>query len=429
MQLFNFISLKKKQEKKKAQKHAQERVYLDYAASTPLGGRAKRALLDTLSLHGNPSAIYKEGVEAQNLVKAARTTIARIINCKSHELYFTSTGTESITLAISGAVEYYHASISKLFQEKTLPHIITTQIEHSAVLELLRHLELTKKITVTYLPVTQDGLVTVRSISEALTDATILVACMYANNEIGTIQPVKEIGRMLAQYREKKYINTPHGIETSYPLFYVDACQAANYLPLDAKRLHADMMTVNSSKVYGPKGIALLYKREGVMILPTTFGGGQERGLRSGTEAVPLIHAFAEALEEAQELRITESERLLKLRVYTTDLLQREIPSIVFYGTYAKDMRLVNNINCGVPYTTSEEMILRLDAAGFSVSHKSACASRESDGSYVLLALGATEEESLQNIRITLGRDTTEKDIYAFVQAMKMIVAKYAGSM
>jgi cysteine desulfurase len=212
-------------------------------------------------------------------------------------------------------------------------------------------------------------------------------------------------------------------------------------------------MTVNSSKVYGPKGSALLYKREGIMIAPVTYGGGQERELRSGTEAVPLHYSFGSALQEAVDMRDTESARLRALRDEAVELLRKEIPSIIFYGAFEgkskeqrvtnkevskttnpphssfltphSTLRLPNNINCRVPGISSEEMILRLDAKGFSVSHKSACASMETEGSYVVMALGATEEEAQENIRISMGRSTTKHDLQLLVEAMKEIVEKY----
>jgi cysteine desulfurase len=243
---------------------------------------------------------------------------------------------------------------------------------------------------------------------------------MYANNEIGTIQKVKEIGRAIEEW--KKENDRSH---KDYPYFHTDACQAANYCNLDVVRLRAHLMTVNSSKVYGPKGAALFYKREGIRIEPVVYGGGQERVLRSGTEDVAGVYAFAVALEESQKIKEKEVERLLVLRAYCYEMLKKEIPDIVFYGSFEKDERLPNNINARVPGISSEEMILRLDAEGISVSHKSACASAEGNGSYVIEALGGTEEEALENIRITFGRDTRKADIDKLVVAMKKISTKY----
>jgi cysteine desulfurase len=278
----------------------------------------------------------------------------------------------------------------------------------------------------------ESGIVHLNDIREALTLETILVSVMYANNEIGTLQPVKEIGRTLEEWKKKEGLS-----HTSYPYFHVDACQAANYCNLDVVRLRAHLMTVNSSKVYGPKGVALLYRREGIKVSEIVYGGGQERGLRSGTENVAGVYAFGEALKEAHELKESESKRLRDLRNTLIQNLTQEIPGIVFYGAMdvydshtevkklKEERRLPNNINCRVKGISSEEMILRLDAQGFAVSHKSACASRETDGSYVVMALGATEEEAMENIRISFGRSTRKQDLTALVSVMKTIAAKY----
>ncbi len=409
-----------------------KRVYLDNAGATPIGARAKRAHLESLSLYGNPSGIHKEGVEAGVLLDKARALCATALNTHAYEIYFTGTGTESCNLAVLGTYEGYRLQNTDNREQKT-PHVITSSIEHPAVLEPIHDLEKKGLVTVSYLPVYDNGIVKVKDIREALTENTILVSVMYANNEIGTLQPVKEIGRMIEEW--KKENGRAH---TAYPYFHIDACQAANYCNLDVVRLRAHLMTVNSSKVYGPKGTALLYKREGIHLIPTVDGGGQERGLRSGTENVAAAYSFGIALTEAQEMSAAESKRLRELRDYCKDKLQKIIPSIVFYGEWDEyfredneerrtknELRLPNNINCRVPGISSEEMILRLDAKGFAVSHKSACASRETDGSYVVMALGVSEEDAMENIRISLGRNTTQKDLDGLVVAMQEIQSKY----
>lgn len=407
------------------------RVYLDNAGATELGGRAKHALLDAFSVYGNPSGIHKEGVEAGVLLDKARALCATVLNAHAYEIYFTGSGTESCNLAVFGTYQGFTTTYN--LQPTTLPHIVTSLIEHPAVLEPIHLLEKKGLVTVTYLPVYQDGIVKVKDIREALTENTILVSVMYANNEIGTLQPVKEIGRAIEEWKKEQ--GRTH---TAYPYFHIDACQATNYCNLDVVRLRAHLMTVNSSKIYGPKGIALLYKREGIHIMPIGLGGGQERGLRSGTEAVALAYSFGVALTEAHELQEKESVRLRALRDDVVKTLKEEIPSIIFYGSFDEyrlhatrytlhaEHRLPNNINCRIPGISSEEMILRLDTHGFAVSHKSACASRETDGSYVLMALGVSEQEAMENIRISLGRKTTKKDLNSLVEAMKEIENKYA---
>lgn len=387
------------------------RVYLDNAGSTPMSTASKNALFDALSFFGNASAIHKEGDQASHALQKARNQIATTLNAHSYEILFASTGTESCNMAILGTVE--------AAKEIALPHVITSVIEHPAVLEPIRELEKKGKIRVTYVPVYENGIVKVKDVREALCEDTVLVSVMYANNEIGTIQPVKEIGRAIDEWKREQ-----DRTFTSYPYFHVDACQAGNYLNLDVLRLKCHLMTINSSKVYGPKGVAALYKREGIKLDPITFGGGQERGLRSGTESIALAVAFAEALKESTEMKEKESERLTALRDYFFEAIVKEIPDVTIYGD-RKD-RLPNNINIRIPGIPSDEMILRLDTKGFAVSHKSACASQETDGSYVVQALGATELESLENVRITLGRDTKKSDLKALMAAIKEIKAKFS---
>lgn len=408
---------------------------MDYAGATPVSAVAEAALLHSLSVYGNASAIHREGVEAGLLLDKARTHCARVLNAHAYEIYFVSSGTESCNMAVLGTYEGY---IKQVENKNVIPHIITSSIEHPAVLEPIRMLEKKGLVRVTYLPVYTDGVIKVSDLHDALCEDTLLVSVMYANNEIGTLQPVKEIGRIIEEW--KKETGRTH---TEYPYFHTDACQAANYCNLDVVRLRAHLMTVNSSKVYGPKGAALLYVREGIRLAPSSFGGGQERQLRSGTEAVPLVYSFGVALLEAKELQEKEVARLEVLNDFCKKELEKAIPTVQFYGIFDEPSyvgtkeegkeyvharrvhRLPNNINCAIPGITSEEMILRLDALGFAVSHKSACASRESDGSYVILALGYTEKEALENIRITFGRDTTRKDIERLISAMKTIADKY----
>ena len=409
------------------------RVYLDNAGATEIGGRAKRALVESLAVFGNPSGIHAEGAKAGVLLDKARALCATAINAHAYEVYFMSSGTESCNLAIFGTYSAFAESQELKANSCPLPHMIVSSVEHPTILEPVKVLEKEGKIRVTYLPVYEDGIVKVKDIVDVLTPETILVSVMYANNEIGTIQPVKEIGRAIDEWKRSQGLTF-----TSYPYFHTDACQAANYCNLDVLRLKAHLMTVNSSKVYGPKGAALLYKREGIKLASVTQGGGQERTLRSGTENVAGAYAFGVALEEAIALRDSESARLRTLRDETVEMLTHTIPSIVFYGAFDEyfvtkdeskkiksELRLPNNINCRVPGISSEEMILRLDAKGFAVSHKSACASMETEGSYVVMALGATEDEAMENIRISMGRSTTKRDMERLVEAIKEIASKY----
>lgn len=420
------------------------RVYLDNAGATEVGVCALHALLEALNTYGNPSGIHHEGADASQLLDTARARCATELNAHAYEVYFVGSGTESCNLAVLGVYEGYKRQTTEE-RGQTIPHIITSAIEHPAVLEPVKWLEKNGKVSVTYLPVYTNGIVKVHDLREALRDETILVSVMYANNEIGTLQPVKEIGRAIDEWKREQGRTF-----TAYPYFHTDACQAANYCNLDVLRLKCHLMTVNSSKIYGPKGIALLYKREGIRVSPSSYGGGQERELRSGTENVAGAYAFSGALKEACDMREEEHARMRVLQSETVEMMKQEIPGIIFYGAFdttlpegflslheatkgrdtrrvTKEMkRLPNNINCRVPGISSEEMILRLDAHGFAVSHKSACASMETDGSYVIQALGASTQEALENIRISMGRSTTKSDMEKLVMVMKEISVKYS---
>lgn len=388
----------------------QKRIYLDNAGATPVSKRAADKLVEVLSVFGNPSAIHAEGDQASQFLQKARNTVATLLNVHSYEISFVGTGTESCNLAILGTV----ARIESI----PMPHVITSSIEHPAVLEPIKDLERRGRVRVTYLPVYDNGIVKVKDIREALGEDTVLISIMYANNEVGTIQPIKEIGRAIEEWKREKERSF-----TSYPYFHVDACQAVNYLNMDVLRMKAHLVTINSSKVYGPKGVAALYKREGTTIGHIVHGGGQERNLRSGTESVALASSFAEALAETGEIKEKETARLSILRDYFFEKVMTEIPDVTIYGDRVE--RLPNNINIRVPGIPSDEMIVRLDTKGFAVSHKSACASSETDGSYVLQALGATVGESLENIRISLGRDTAKEDLDGLIAAMKEIQSKF----
>lgn len=404
------------------------RAYLDFAGATPVSEKAKAEMIRSLSVFGNPSGIYKEGVEAKKELENSRKKIANILNARAHEIYFTGTGTESCNLAVVGTYLNWKKENEHI---NVLPHIIISSIEHPAVMEVVNYLVINNLANVTYLPVYENGLVKVEDVRKSLTPQTILVSVMYANNEIGTVQPIKEIGRMLEEVKslkskvESESTSARYTLHaTRYPIFHTDACQAPNYLNLDCFRLKADMMTVNSSKVYGPKGIALLYKKENVKLEPVILGGGQERNLRSGTESVTLINSFAVALEESVEMQEKESSRLKIIRDKFKNELTNKIPETKFYGDFTD--RLPNNINFRVAGIPSDEMIIRLSEKGFAVSHKSTCASSVDDASYVIRALGATVEEAKENIRVTMGRETTEGDMSRLIDAIVEIKNKYA---
>lgn len=396
-----------------------KRIYLDHAGATEMSARAKRALIESLENYGNPSALYEEGVTSKRALASAKKEIANVLSCQAHELYITGTGTESVTLALMGVLHFWEEkNKSRTTGKGILPHIITTEIEHPAVRELCKRFEKEKRVRVTYLSVDRHGLITKEQVKEALSPETILVTIMQVNNEVGSIMPIKEIGRMISLSKKEK--------KSEYPYFHTDACQAVNYLSVDVHSLRVDLMTINSSKIYGPKGIGLLYKNEKCHVSPVIVGGGQERGLRSGTEAVALVTSFAEAMKETRELRDSERERLFELVLFTKGLLETVLPAITFYASFKKEERIANNLNFRLPGIQSDEMIVRLDSLGFAVSHKSACASEDESMSYVIKALGAKDNEATENIRVTLGRTTTKEDMKKFVGAVTSIYQKYS---
>jgi len=383
------------------------KVYLDHAATTPTDPRVAKTMLPYLSkVYGNAGSLHQSGRKALSTIFQARKIIARILNCKPEEIIFTGSGTESDNLAILGA-----ARANKNFGN----HIITSNIEHHAVLYPCEQLE-KEGFKVTFSKVDKDGLLLLDSFKEAINDQTILVSVMYANNEIGTIQPIEKIGAIIKGVRverEKRGIKTPI-------LFHTDACQAAGYLDLDVQKLGVDFLTLNGSKIYGPKGTGVLYIRIGVKIEPIIFGGGQESGKRSGTENTPGIVGLAKALEISQKLRKKESWREERLRDYFIKQILKNISKVVLNGHPRE--RLPNNVNISILDIEGEAMLLWLDKYGIFVSTGSACDSQSLEPSHVILALGRPYEYANGNLRFTLGRKTTKKDIDYVLKVLPKIV-------
>jgi cysteine desulfurase len=286
-------------------------IYLDHAAATPLDPMVLEAMQPYFSdVFGNPSSFHSLGKQAKDDVTMARQSIATFLNAHEDEIIFTSGGTESDNLAVMGVPRYVG----------NMPHVITSAIEHHAVLEPLIHMQRKNEIELSIVPVDRAGKVDVTEVMAAVKSNTVLISIMMANNEIGTIQPLAEIGRELLKYRKE------HG--TVHPYFHTDACQATGYLEMDVEKLHVDLLTLNGSKVYGPKGIGALFMRRGVKVQPMFIGGGQERNVRSGTENVPGIIGLAKALELAHTNRVQESERLTVLRDRLTEGLMN-IPKTI----------------------------------------------------------------------------------------------------
>ena len=398
---------------------------MDYAAATPVDSRVVTIMEKYQSQEfGNPSSIHSLGLLARRAVEDSRKKVAAVLNCRPGEIIFTSGGTEGDNLAIFGLAKnrklLFPLTVNKgdSFQ-KQLPvfgHIITTEIEHHAILSPCRALE-TEGFEVTYLPVSPDGFVDPDDVKKAIRPDTFLVSIMYANNEIGTIQPISEIAKVIRRLRTS----------THYPLFHIDACQAPGALPLNVAKLGVDLMTISGAKIYGPKGVGVLYIKEGTQICPITFGGGQERGFRSGTENVSAIIGMAEALVLVEKGREKESFRLTQLRNYFAASIVKGIPGSEINGyldTKCPSKRLPNNLNIFIPGIDNEQLVIELDAVDVAVSMGSACDSNETTGSHVIFALYHDPKRNKGSIRFTLGKSTTKKDVDYVLKNLPEIVAR-----
>jgi len=378
-------------------------IYLDYAATTYIDPIVLNKMLPYLKENfGNPSSLYSIGRQAKTGIEYARVSIAKILGASSQEIIFTGSGTESDNLAIFG--------VAKFYQNKG-KHIIVSKIEHKAVLEAAKKLE-KEGFEIIYLDVDSKGLVNLSELKKSLRPDTILVSVMYANNEIGTIQPIAKISEIIREFKKENLL----------PLFHTDACQAAGALTLNVKKLGVDLLTINGSKIYGPKGVGCLYKAKDIKLDPIIVGGGQENNLRAGTENVALIVGFGEALKLAEKLRLRESRRLKKLRDYLIKRILKIVSHSQLNGHPEK--RLPNNINISIASIEGEALVLMLDKYGISASTGSACTSNSLDPSHVLLATGLAPELAHGSLRLTLGRKTTKMDIDYVLKILPEIIYK-----
>lgn len=380
-------------------------IYLDHAATTYCDPEVVKAMLPYFSdNYGNPSSLYHIGREANTVLSNSRKTIAKIINALPENIIFTGGGSESDNLAIYG-IAHAHENKGK--------HIITSTIEHHAILHPLADLQ-KQGWEITYLKVDAQGFVNVDELAKAIRPDTVLVSVMYANNEVGTIEPIADIGREIIKYRKEH--------SSLYPYFHTDACQAAGYLNLDVEKSHVDLMTVNGSKIYGPKGVGMLYVRRGVRLKPLIIGGGQERRMRAGTENVPAIVGFAKAFELAHYQIEAETLRVSALTAYFWHELQSKIPNIKLNGPELDNQRLPNNLNVTFVGVEGEAMLLYLDEYGIMCSTGSACTSESLDPSHVLLAMGLSNKDSHGSLRFTLGHCNTKKDFEYIIKYLPDIV-------
>ena len=373
-------------------------IYLDNAATTKTAPEVVDAMLPYFSeYYGNASTIYSLGAESKKAMDHARQTIADSLGAKPEEIYFTAGGSESDNWALKATAEAY-ASKGK--------HIITTKIEHHAILHTCEYLE-KRGFEITYLNVDRDGLISLDELKAAIRPDTILISVMFANNEIGTIEPIAEIGEIAKE----------HGV-----LFHTDAVQAYAQVPINVDEMHIDMLSASGHKLNGPKGIGFLYIRKGVKIRSFVHGGAQERSRRAGTENIPGIVGLGAAVERAMRIMDTKTRKEIELRDYLIGRLENEIPHCWLNGHRTK--RLPNNINFSFLFIEGESMLIMLDMKGICASSGSACTSGSLDPSHVLLAIGLKHEEAHGSLRLTLSEDSTKEEMDIVAEEVKTIVQR-----
>ncbi|MCD6448298.1 MAG: cysteine desulfurase NifS [Thermoplasmata archaeon] len=369
------------------------KVYLDHAATTPVAKEVLEAMIPFFSeKFGNASSLHAYGREARKALEESREKVAKLINAEPEEIIFTGSGTESDNLAIKG-IAFLHRK----------GHIITSSIEHPAVLETCHYLQ-RKGFEVTFLPVDKYGLIDIDELEEAIREDTILISIMHANNEIGTIEPIEEIGKIA---RKNNII------------FHTDAVQSVGKIEVDVKKINVDLLSMSSHKIHGPKGVGALYIRKGVKIEPVLHGGGHEKGLRSSTENIAGIVGFAKACEIAGSRMEKDAEKMMKLR----DKIIKEVLKIEeTYLTGHPTKRLPNHASFYFRGIEGESLVLMLDSKGIATSTGSACSSKKLQPSHVLLATGIKPEDAHGSLRVTLGRENTEEEIDYFLGVLPQIV-------
>lgn len=375
-----------------------QNLYFDHAATTAVKEEVLKEMIPYFSIeYGNASAMYGIGRNAKRAIEEARERVAKVINCKPKEIYFTSCGSESDNLAIKG--------IAYANREKG-NHIITTKIEHHAVIDSCKTLE-QEGFNITYLNVNSNGIIDLNELESAITNKTILISVMFANNEIGSIQPIEEIGRIAKK----------HNI-----LFHTDSVQAVGNVKIDVKEMNIDLLSMSAHKFYGPKGIGALYKREGINCKKIQDGGHQEKNLRAGTENVAGIVGLGKAIELANENLEEYNNKLRNLRDYFIKQVEQKIPYIKINGDRIK--RLPGNSNISFRFIDGEALLLKLDAVGICASSGSACNTGVAQPSHVLMAIGLEDELANGTLRITFGHENTKEEVDYLVDNLERIVKR-----
>lgn len=394
-------------------------IYLDHAAATSVDPQVLKAMQPYWSQEfANPSALYQSGLKAKQAVNCARSDMANILKCKPSEIIFTAGGTESNNLAIFGVAKSYEKNHGKP------GHIITSSIEHHSVLHTIDALQ-EQGWKISYAPVDDEGFIDLNSLKKLARKDTALISIMYANNEVGTIEPITEIGKWLTGLNKVRAATGLPRIN-----FHTDACQASGFLSLDTSELKIDLLTLNGSKMYGPKQTGILFMRFGVQLETLIHGGGQEHDLRSGTENVPSIIGLATALQLAQKNYIKEVKRLQILQSYFYDRLSKKVSNISLNGPallkslkqYSALNRLPNNINVTFKDVEGESLMLYLDSYNIAVSTGSACATSSTDPSHVLVGLGKDHNEAYSAIRFSMGKSTSKLDLNYVIDALSELV-------
>lgn len=387
------------------EKEQKREIYLDTAAKTPLDPLVFKVMRPYLLKHyANPSSWHQGGMLARQALEDSRRLIAGLLSAQPDEIIFTSGGTEGNNLALAGVMKAQAKSA----------HLITTNSEHASVWETAHALAATqKKLTLTILPVNGEGLIESRDLVKALRPETKLVSVIYANNEIGTIQPIRELAKVIRHQRQ--------ATGRPFPYFHIDACQAPRFLNLNVQQLGVDLMTLNGSKIYGPEGSGCLYVRRGIKLQPILWGGGQEDGRRSGTENVAGIVGLAKALEICAMERERESRCLIRERDYLIGELLK-IEGVRLNGSASS--RLPNNVNVSVSGIEGEQLVIELDARGIAVSTGSACANHHQVDHRVIIALGRSAAEASSAIRFTLGRDMKRAELKYIIKCCREIIKK-----
>ncbi|HAI74254.1 MAG TPA: cysteine desulfurase NifS [Candidatus Moranbacteria bacterium] len=388
-----------------------KKIYLDYAATTPTDREVLKTMLPYFNIEfGNASSLHSFGRNAMDAVAEARKKIARFFDAKEDEIIFTSGATESNNLAIKGILRAYQKNTKNIGK---IPHIITTAFEHSCILKTCQKLEEEGSAEITYLPVYSNGIVKIKDAQNAIKENTLLISAMYANNEIGTVQPIAKIGKLLKNVNKNRQQKI---------FFHTDATQAIAYFDCDVKKLGVDLLSMSAHKIYGPKGVGILYVKKGTKITRIQDGGDQEFSLRAGTLNTAGIVGLGKAIEILQKTKGRDAKKVNDLRDYLIKKILKEIPAARLNGSRIK--RLPNNANFSFSNVEGESLLLYLDAEGIACSTGSACSSGSLDPSHVLLAIGLKPEQAHGSLRVSLGKYTVKKEVAIFITKLKKILQK-----